>query len=363
MGNTIIPSQVQGNIQAEVLLNSILKQHSFSESTIGDFDVNNLLNNNRAVEALSMHEVENTHSSNDSFANSVALDDYTPWDWQLGGPFEAIAGRFEFGSVAHHTQIIEPKQSSLEFRRKTDHLASAPGDPQEYQQYRAVYDLHCHFAFSVDSMVITSGERRSGTSLQTLPLPRSSTTMDGSAMKHASDYVEEAMPSPLTVERSSSRDTKDHFLVMSKLSGMPYKEIKSQGHFREAESTLRGRFRSLTKSKAQRVRKPQWQERDVSRPVFVLKANVLRSNGYPKIQLLRQAVSQVAKKGKHGKATNDLSMASGHGESDQVPWKRVAEYIAIYGSYHFGNATCRKKWDEINGIGSKEHEAHTTPLH
>jgi len=31
-----------------------------------------------------------------------------------------------------------------------------------------------------------------------------------------------------------------------------------------------------------------------------------------------------------------------------VPWKKVAEYIVTHGgSYHFGNSTCRKRWDEL----------------
>jgi hypothetical protein len=31
-----------------------------------------------------------------------------------------------------------------------------------------------------------------------------------------------------------------------------------------------------------------------------------------------------------------------------VPWKKVAEYIVAHGgSYHFGNSTCRKRWDEL----------------
>jgi len=34
--------------------------------------------------------------------------------------------------------------------------------------------------------------------------------------------------------------------------------------------------------------------------------------------------------------------------SAKVPWTKVAKYIASHGSsYAFGNATCRKKWDEI----------------
>lgn len=65
-------------------------------------------------------------------------------------------------------------------------------------------------------------------------------------------------------KRNARRNSKDGFLIRSKLSGMSYREIKVKGRFNEAESTLRGRFRTLTKRKEQRVRKPQWQERDVS---------------------------------------------------------------------------------------------------
>ena len=32
----------------------------------------------------------------------------------------------------------------------------------------------------------------------------------------------------------------------------------------------------------------------------------------------------------------------------KIPWKKVADYIVKHGgSYRFGNATCRKKWDEL----------------
>ncbi|EEH10206.1 conserved hypothetical protein [Histoplasma capsulatum G186AR] len=55
---------------------------------------------------------------------------------------------------------------------------------------------------------------------------------------------------------------KDEYLIQCKRAGMSYKEIKEKGNFSEAESTLRGRFRTLTKRKEQRVRKPRWQEKD-----------------------------------------------------------------------------------------------------
>ncbi|KAL2854239.1 hypothetical protein BJY01DRAFT_243767 [Aspergillus pseudoustus] len=59
-------------------------------------------------------------------------------------------------------------------------------------------------------------------------------------------------------------DARNALLIEYKRRGLSYKDIKRIGGFKEAESTLRGRFRTLTKSKEQRVRKPQWQENDVS---------------------------------------------------------------------------------------------------
>ncbi|RDL40674.1 uncharacterized protein BP5553_00653 [Venustampulla echinocandica] len=124
----------------------------------------------------------------------------------------------------------------------------------------------------------------------------------------------ESPQSAMMAQATHHREAKDDFLVRSKLAGMSYKEIRRLGKFTEAESTLRGRFRTLTKHKTARVRKPEWNEND--------------------IRLLRKAVRKFAQ------------------DSDplrrKIPWKLVAEYIANNGgSYHFGNATCRKRWDEL----------------
>jgi hypothetical protein len=82
-----------------------------------------------------------------------------------------------------------------------------------------------------------------------LPVPSSSTVTDA------------AKDPPSSVERSAQ----DDFLVSSRLSGMKYSQIRKLGNFKEAESTLRGRFRTLVKPKEARVRNPQWQEIDVSK--------------------------------------------------------------------------------------------------
>ncbi len=63
----------------------------------------------------------------------------------------------------------------------------------------------------------------------------------------------------------SRRDTsRDDELLRLRMRGISYREIKQKYGFTEAESTLRGRHRSLTKSKDRRVRKPIWNDRDVS---------------------------------------------------------------------------------------------------
>jgi hypothetical protein len=55
----------------------------------------------------------------------------------------------------------------------------------------------------------------------------------------------------------------DQVLLEGKKKGLSYKEILHSHDFGIAESTLRGRYRSLTKDSAQRVRKPFWYDDDV----------------------------------------------------------------------------------------------------
>jgi hypothetical protein len=62
-------------------------------------------------------------------------------------------------------------------------------------------------------------------------------------------------------------------------------------------------------------------------------------------RLLQEAVHQLigSSKARKGKAPNDINRLD-------VQWKEVANYIrANGGSYHFGNATCKKKWMELQG--------------
>ncbi|KAB5569926.1 hypothetical protein GE09DRAFT_691355 [Coniochaeta sp. 2T2.1] len=67
---------------------------------------------------------------------------------------------------------------------------------------------------------------------------------------------------PIT-EENAHMSEKDRLLIHLKEQGMGYKDIQKKGGFTEAVSTLRGRYRTLTKPKEARVRKPAWSGRDV----------------------------------------------------------------------------------------------------
>lgn len=88
----------------------------------------------------------------------------------------------------------------------------------------------------------------------------------GSDSNYAASSVQSSQPSrlPSPALSDNQKNAQNTFLVQARAEGMSYKEIKAKGGFTEAESTLRGRHRMLTKDKESRVRKPEWTETDVS---------------------------------------------------------------------------------------------------
>lgn len=139
------------------------------------------------------------------------------------------------------------------------------------------------------------------------------------------------------------RKADDKILIEGKdVLGLTYKEIRKRMHMNVAESTLRGRYRSLTKPKGHRVRKPVWTQNDVRR--YMLCSRKVSPLMYEKVALLREAVLQ---------EINRIETTHSYGlnhdsKLGKVQWKKVAEYIdSKGGTYHFGNATCKKKWVEV----------------
>ena len=73
-----------------------------------------------------------------------------------------------------------------------------------------------------------------------------------------------SIPRRIPSATGPARAARDSFLLQCRAAGMSYKQLKEYGNLPEAESTLRGRYRVLTKSKQERVRCPVWTDRDVS---------------------------------------------------------------------------------------------------
>lgn len=64
-----------------------------------------------------------------------------------------------------------------------------------------------------------------------------------------------------------SRKLEDRILLEARAQNMTYKEILDKYNFAVTESTLRGRYRAITKDSAERPRSPQWTESDVWPPM------------------------------------------------------------------------------------------------
>jgi hypothetical protein len=118
----------------------------------------------------------------------------------------------------------------------------------------------------------------------------------------------------------------DDFILHGRELKWTFKEIKQKGGFTCAESTLRGRYRALTKTKNERVRRPIWKPRDETLLLDAVRA----LSSFDRIQ---------------------RTLTSGDTQVLGVSWQDVAKYIKDKGgSYRFGNSTCKKKWMQLNGI-------------
>ncbi|GAB7354030.1 hypothetical protein MBLNU459_g4615t1, partial [Dothideomycetes sp. NU459] len=140
------------------------------------------------------------------------------------------------------------------------------------------------------------------------------------------------LTAPLT---EAARSDKDDYLLQCRNKGLSYKEIKRRGGFKEAESTLRGRIRILSKPKHKRVRKPQWHHSDVILLRQAIEENAAASSAAP---------SNIARSGRRS-----LVMS-------RPPWKKVSETMQKNGaSYPFAPATCAKKWEQVQYLFQRTH--------
>ena len=82
----------------------------------------------------------------------------------------------------------------------------------------------------------------------------------------AQSHFQTRFMAPVTADEKEQRAADDETLLQMKQDGYTYKDIRKALRRKVAESTLRGRYRSLTKPRKQRVRAPKWTEIDVSVP-------------------------------------------------------------------------------------------------
>lgn len=270
-----------------------------------------------------------------------------------------------YGDVPYQNDSNSTGSIASSFLQANNHLWDSRPEYEEDAAARPWQPRDCSFSPSSDSTqslrcargMTKAPASKTPTHLKSicpkpiLPRPNEDDSHSAISNKHKPKKGE-----PQLHRRSTSADCRDAFLVQSKLAGMSYKQIKEKGQFIEAESTLRGRFRTLTKHKEHRVRKPEWQEGDVSLPPVWPISVLRRSLTSVQIHLLGKAVQAVLSSAKSGRVSHHQGSRAGHFVgSSKIPWKQVAEYIwENGGSYHFGNATCRKKWDETRCLRSQE---------
>ena len=80
----------------------------------------------------------------------------------------------------------------------------------------------------------------------------------------AQSHFQSRFMTPRTDNEKAQRAKDDEVLLQMKQDGYTYRDIRKALGRKVAESTLRGRYRSLTKPRNARVRAPKWTETDVS---------------------------------------------------------------------------------------------------
>ncbi|KAJ8112937.1 hypothetical protein OPT61_g4823 [Boeremia exigua] len=136
----------------------------------------------------------------------------------------------------------------------------------------------------------------------------------------AQPHFQTRFMTPVADSEKAQRTRDDETLLQMKQDGYTYKDIRKALNRKVAESTLRGRYRSLTKPRKDRLRAPKWTDNDI----VLLKR-------YVQEELDRLDVTQPSLESKQ--------------KPDKVPWMKVVDLIAKNGgTYRFGAATAKKKW-------------------
>jgi hypothetical protein len=218
------------------------------------------------------------NSSNAAFSSSGSHDEREEFQTESDAT-STEDGSLYSGSSPECSEVVEKLQSTRNARRKLPDTAPKPG--------KIKLETLLHNAERLPATTLKGKPQPKSRSTKRNPSKQRSTYQSKQSTDKASKDSQES-DAPLHKHRkqiepksisSNTQDflsiqsytqivhhhnAKDDFLVRSKLTGMSYKDIRRKGKFTEAESTLRGRFRTLTKHKNARVRKPEWEDNDVS---------------------------------------------------------------------------------------------------
>ncbi|PCG90836.1 Hypothetical protein PENO1_097080 [Penicillium occitanis (nom. inval.)] len=134
---------------------------------------------------------------------------------------------------------------------------------------------------------------------------------------------------------------KDRYIVRGKQLKLSYGQIKAIAGWRDAESTLRGRYRNFTKAKHERVRKPVWHEIDKRLLIKVV------------MKYARDSLNRMPAGGRNGITGHHPGMrytvqTLPEGTEAYIPWRDVAKRMVAWGgTYEFGASTTKRKWFEL----------------
>ncbi|KAG6055694.1 hypothetical protein E4U17_002808 [Claviceps sp. LM77 group G4] len=148
--------------------------------------------------------------------------------------------------------------------------------------------------------------------LNTSVVTRQSSTSQSSLVGR--NILDSPSPEETPLVMTDRKTYQDELLKQGRRQGIAYRDLRVKHRFDVSESTLRGRYRNLTKARSERPREPQWTEQDS--------------------ELLKEAVPLFTHSTVSGK----------------VSWKGVSNYISSNGGSHaFSFATCRAKFERREG--------------
>ncbi|RMY77424.1 hypothetical protein D0863_01326 [Hortaea werneckii] len=212
--------------------------------------------------------------------------------------------------ITHSTASMQPSSPTTAISPNA--VMPAPVIPTQ-DQYVTQESLQFARFLRQENELFDSGE--STRNAQFVELPDAPASEDGNSSDTADTSSSRSNSS---MDSAARHKWEDELLFREWKKGTPYRRIKAIGKFKVAESTLRGRIRTMTKDKSERVRRPEWTAEDEV--------------------LLRQAVAHYSR---------EIPVKAR--ASRKLPWLKIAKWIkGNGGSYQFASAACSKKWDNLN---------------